>query len=103
MPRRLWRPPKRAGTVISLHHDARYRRSPHAGAIFEAIKPLGATADRCNHRTRDDRADARYSHDPSTTAITLCQGLDLVGHDFNSFIELPPVTGKIGNDAYHAW
>jgi hypothetical protein len=52
-----------------------------------------------NHRTRDDRADARQGHDPSPTAITLCQGLDLVGHDFNSFIGLPPVTGKIGNDA----
>ena len=53
-------------------------------------------------RTRDDRADARHGHDPSTTAITLCQSLDLVGHGFNSFIELPPVTGKISNDAYHA-
>ena len=41
--------------------------------------------------------------DPSTTAITLCQSLDLVGHGFNSLIELPPVTGKISNDAYHAW
>jgi hypothetical protein len=40
-----------------------------------------------------------HGHDPSPTAITLCQGLDLVGHDSNSFIGLPPVTGKIGNDA----
>jgi len=29
----------------------------------------------------------RHGHYPSTTAITLCQPLDLVGHDFNSFIE----------------
>jgi hypothetical protein len=36
------------------------------------------------------------------SAITLCQGLDLVDHHFNSFIELPPVTGKISNDAHHA-
>src|SRR4029077_7706510 len=72
----------------------------------EKSRPLANAApltDRCNHRTRDARADARHGHDPSTTAITLCQSLDLVGHGFNSFIELPPVTGKINNDAYHAW
>jgi formate-dependent nitrite reductase cytochrome c552 subunit len=51
----------------------------------------------------DDRADARHGHYPSTTVITLRQGLDLIGHGFNSLIELPPVTGKISDDAYHAW
>ena len=62
-----------------------------------------AVADRCNHRTRDDRADARHGHYPSTTVITLRQGLDLIGHGFNSLVELPPVTGKISDDAYHEW
>jgi hypothetical protein len=28
--------------------------------------------------------------------------LDLIGHGFNSFIELAPVTGKISNDSRHA-
>ena len=36
-------------------------------------------------------------------SITLRQSLDLIGHGFNSLIELPPVTGKISNDAHHAW
>ena len=49
------------------------------------------------HRTRDDRADARHGHYPSTTVITLSQGLDLIGYGFNSLIELPPVTGKISD------
>ena len=53
--------------------------------------------------SRDDRADARHGHYPSTTVITLRQGLDLIGHGFNSLIELPPVTGKISDDAYHPW
>jgi hypothetical protein len=39
-----------------------------------------ATADRRDHRTRDDRADARYGHDPSTTVITFGQRLDLISH-----------------------
>jgi hypothetical protein len=34
---------------------------------------------------------------------TLRQRLDLIGHRFNSLIELPPVTGKISDDAYHPW
>jgi len=38
-----------------------------------------------------------------TTVITLRQRLDLIGHRFNSLIELPPVTGKISDDAYHPW
>src|SRR6266566_4855692 len=54
-----------------------------------------ATTDRGNHRTRNDRANARHGHDPSTTVITFCQRLDLIGHGFNSPIELPPVAGKI--------
>jgi hypothetical protein len=45
---------------------------------------------------------ARHGHDPSTAVITFCQRLDLIGHGFNSLIELSPVTGKISDDAYHA-
>src|SRR6266513_1486073 len=70
------------------------------------IPPFGecrAAADRCNHCTRDDWTDARHGHDPSTTVITFCQRLDLISHEFNSLIELAPVTGEISNDAYHAW
>jgi hypothetical protein len=29
--------------------------------------------------------------------------LDFISHGFNSLIELPPVAGKITDDAYHAW
>jgi hypothetical protein len=48
-------------------------------------------------------ADARHGHYSSTAIITLRQRLDLIGHRFNSLIELPPVTGKISDDAYHPW
>ena len=44
------------------------------------------------------------------TVITLRQPSSLfanvsisIGHRFNSLIELPPVTGKISDDAYHPW
>src|ERR1700722_14871087 len=72
------------GSVSSRHL---LRNEPDPGRKIPASCECCATADRCNHRTRDDRADARHGHDPSTTAITLCQSLDLVGHGFNSYIE----------------
>ena len=40
-----------------------------------------AATDRCNHRARDDRTDARHDHDSSMTIIIFCQRLDLIGHD----------------------
>jgi ABC transporter substrate binding protein len=58
---------------------------------------------RSHHRTRDEWADARHGHHPSTTVVTFRQRLDLIGHGFNSLIELPPVADKIIDDAYHAW
>jgi hypothetical protein len=39
-------------------------------------------------RTRDDRADAGNGHYPSTTVMTLRQRLDLIGHGFNSLIDV---------------
>src|ERR1700722_2810843 len=60
------------GSVSSRHL---LRNEPDPGRKIPASCECCATADRCNHRTRDDRADARHGHDPSTTAITLCQSL----------------------------
>src|SRR5580658_490521 len=69
------------------------RHKPEPGRKIPSSRECPATADRCNHRTRD-RADTWHGHYPSTAVITLCQRLDLVGHGFNPLIELPPVTGK---------
>jgi hypothetical protein len=70
--------------------------SPIQAGKISSSRECCATADRRNHCTRNDRADSRYGHHPSTTVITFCQRLDLIGHGFNALIELPPVTGKIG-------
>jgi hypothetical protein len=47
--------------------------------------------------------DARHGHHPSTTVVTFRQHLDLIGHGFNSLVELPPVANEITDDADHAW
>ena len=38
-----------------------------------------------------------------TIVVIFRQRLDLIGHGFNSLIELPPVPSKVSGDAYHAW
>src|SRR5208282_1137971 len=75
---------------------------PDPGRKISSSRECSTTADRRHHRTRNDRADSRYRHDPSTIVVAFCQRLDLIGHGFNALIELPPITGKISDDAYHA-
>jgi len=49
----------------------------------------------------DDPDVARFTS--STLAAPDFAALLLRGEVVNSLIELPPVTGKISNDAHHAW
>src|SRR6516164_6119180 len=71
--------------------------------IIPSFRKGRSTADRRNHRTRDEWADARHGHHPSTAVVTFRQRLDLIGYGFNSLIELPPVANEITDDADHAW
>jgi ABC-type uncharacterized transport system ATPase subunit len=82
---------------VSGRHLLRDQADP--GRKIPPSRERRATADRGNHRTRDDWADAGHGHDPSATVITFCQRLDLVGYRCNSLIEPPPITGKISDDA----
>ena len=87
---------------MTLWAIRRHRNYSAASAFMNCVS-FGLSSQASSQlKTSNDLTDARHGHDPSTTAITLRQSLDLVGYGFNSFIELPPVTGKISNDAYHA-
>src|SRR6185503_236003 len=92
--------PSEDSPVSSRHlfgHEAEPSR------IIPPFRKGRSIADSGNHGARDDRADTRHSHHPPTIVVSFRQCLDFISHSFNSIIELPPVAGKITDDAYHAW
>src|SRR6516164_11851442 len=95
----LGEPPE--DSPVSSRHLFGHEAEP--SRIISPPRKRRSIADRGNHGARDDWTDTRHSHHPPTTVVSFRQCLDFISHSFNSIIELPPVAGKITDDAYHAW
>src|SRR6516162_10942730 len=53
------------------------RNEPQPGGEVAAFRERIAGADCGHHRAGDDRPNPRYAHQPLTTRVSACKGLDL--------------------------
>src|SRR6266516_2249170 len=83
--------------------DSCFGTSPSQAPKVASLLEAGAIADRRNHGTRDDRADARHRHQALATLILLRQRFDLGRHARNALVQPTPVLRKVGNKANHSW
>src|SRR6516164_3062837 len=85
--------------AITGRHLPRYQAQPR-GKVAPFCKGA-SVADRSDHRTCDDRADARNGHQPSTAHVSTSQTFYLIRHPLDPLIKMCPILDEIFNDSDH--
>src|SRR4029450_12575784 len=97
--------------IAALGYLAKDRAVPRRDLPRDQPQPSGEVAalleripgaDRSHHRTRDNRPDARHTHQPLATAILACECIDLARQALDPLIQATPVASQILYQVDHA-
>src|SRR5207237_2065490 len=85
---------------VASRHVLWHQSEP--GAEVAAFRKWIAGADRRHDRSRDERADAGYTHQSRAALVLPGQCFDLAGEAFDALIQPAPVSGEVLDDAQHS-